>query len=156
MDDDDPLAQYRKGPSTRREKPAAPERPAPEGEGGRRPYLAFDSKDKVVCLDIRRVLGTTHCPTYNYLLNIAYDYEFYRTFVLYFSFMQVKVSGKNLREVVNAIKLRKCEWIQDFHPRDFEPPKEGEPLIESITVEWRDPVMPGREGEQGRAEGSKP
>jgi hypothetical protein len=146
MDDDDPLAQYRRPGAKRTEaKPAEPAK-----EGGLKPYVAFEAKDKLVCIDVRRVLGTTHALTYAYLLDVAYDHEYFTNFVLYFSFMQVKVRGKNLREVITAIKLRKAEYIQDFHPREHEPPKPGEPVIEAIEVEWRDPLMAARDGERGK------
>jgi hypothetical protein len=151
MEDDDPLKEFRRPEARRAEKP-----PEPPPKGGRKRYEAFNAKDKLVCLDIRRVLGATHAPTYAYLLNVAYDHEYFTNFVLYFSFMQVKVRGKNLREVITAIKLRKCEFIQDFHPREYEPPKPDEPIIESISVEWRDPMMTGREGEKDKDEGGKP
>jgi hypothetical protein len=154
MDEDDPLAKFRKAPIAKRSerKPAGPAQAA----GGRGPYKAFDSKDKLVCLEIRRVRGTTHCPTYAYLLNVAYDFEVYTAIEVSFPFMRVRVSGRNLRELVTALKLRKCEYIQEFHSGEHERPGEDQPLIESITVEWRDPLMAGREAEQGRAEGSKP
>ena len=67
--------------------------------------------------------------------------------------MQVKVRGKNLKDVITAIKLRKCEFIQDFHPGEHEPPKAGEPVIDSITVDWRgDPVWKDRDEEQEEPE----
>ena len=148
MEDDDPLAQYRRPGAKRTQKPAEP-----PPKGGRKSYQAFDAKDKLVCLDIRRVLGTTHSPTYAYLLNIAHDHDYFTNFVLYYSFMQVKVRGKNLKDVITAIKLRKAEFIQDFHPGEHEPPKAGEPVIDSITVEWRgDPVWKDRDEEQEEPE----
>ena len=144
-DEDDPLAQYRR-PGVRR-----PERPAPERAGGKPPYVAFEGKDKLLSLDIRRVRGTTHSPRYNYLLNVAYDHGIYETFVLYYSFMQVKVRGRNLREVITAINLHKCEYIQDFHPGEYEQPKPNEPLIEAIMIEWRGPTIDDQDGEKGKA-----
>jgi hypothetical protein len=146
MEDDDPLKQFRRAGSTRAERRAEP----PPPPGTPKPYRAFDAQDKLVCLEIRRVLGTTHAPTYAYLLNIAFDHEYYTAFVLYFSFMQVKVRGKNLKDVITAIKLRKCEYIQDFHPGEYERPKPDEPLIESIKVEWRgEPILTESEKEKG-------
>ncbi len=133
MEDDDPLKQFRRPGTTRAERRAEP----PPPPGTPKVYRAFDAQDKLVCLEIRRVLGTTHAPTYAYLLNIAFDHEFYTGFVLYYSFMQVKVRGRNLKDVITALKLRKCEYIQDFHPGEFGPPTPDEPFIESIKVEWR-------------------
>ena len=146
MEDDDPLAKFRRPGVTRAERRAA----TPPPPGTPKPYRAFEAKDKLVCIDVRRVLGTTHALTYAYLLDVAYDHEYFTNFVLYFSFMQVKVRGKNLKEVIGAIKLRKCEFIQDFHSGEYERPKADEPIIELIEVEWRDPTMAGRDGERGK------
>lgn len=144
MEDDDPLKEFRRPGARRAEK-----RAEPPPKGGRKRYQAFDAKDKLVSLDIRRVLGTTHAPTYAYLLNIAFDHEYFTSFVLYYAFMQVKVRGKNLKEVITAIKLRKCEFIQDFHPGEYEPPEPDEPIIESIKVEWRgEPIETDSDGEK--------
>jgi hypothetical protein len=151
MEDDDPLAQFRRPGDKRGEKPRAPATP-----DGLKPYLAFEAKDKVLSLDIRSVLAPSHSPTYAYLLNIVFDHEYFTGFRLYFSFMVVSVRGKNLRDVVNAIKMRKCEYIQDFHPGEYQPPKPGEPLIESIVVEWRDPMMTRSDGEAGRGGDAPP
>ena len=150
MEDDDPLKEFRRPGARRAEKPAEPPR-----KDGRKSYQAFDAKDKLVCLEIRRVLGTTHAPTYAYLLNIAFDHEFFTNFVLSYSFMQVKVRGKNLKDVIAALKMRKCEFIQDFHPGRYERPKPDEPIIESITVEWRgDPVWKDRDEEREERRGN--
>ncbi len=118
---------------------AAPAWAAPAG--GLKPYVAFDPQDKVVSLDIHRVLGPTYSPSYAYLLNLAYDNEYFTNFVIYYTFLRVEVRGKNLRDVITAIKLRKCEYIRDFHPEEFEMPAEGQPLIESINIVWLDATM---------------
>jgi hypothetical protein len=151
-DPDDPLAEFRRPGDKRGEKPRAPQPPPL----GLKPYLAFEAKDKLQSLDIRQVLGPTHAPTYAYLLNIVFDHEYYTGFMLFFSFMVVKARGKNLKEVINAIKMRKCEYIQDFHPGEYQPPKPGDPVIESIVVEWRDPMMTGRDTKTGKGEDMPP
>lgn len=151
MEDDDPLARFRRPGDKRGEKPRAPETP-----GSLKPYLAFEAKDKVLSLDIRQVLAPSHSPTYAYLLNIEFDHEYFTGFRLYFSFMVVSVRGKNLRDLLTAIKLRNCEYIQDFHPGEHQPPKPGEPVIESIAVEWRDPMLNARDGEAGKREDTSP
>src|SRR5258708_5724251 len=110
MEDDDPLAKFRRPGTTRAERRAEP----PPPPGALKPYCAFEAKDKLICLEIRRVLGTTHAPTWAYLLNISFDHDFFTGVVLHFTFMRVKVRGKNLKELITAIKLRKCEFIQDF------------------------------------------
>ena len=54
--------------------------------------------------------------------------------MLVFNFMTVTVKGKNLRDVVQALKLRKCSYIQEFHPKLFDPPDDGKSIITSIEV----------------------
>ena len=129
---DSPLEKYR-----RQGAPEAPVVTAEPGEPGElKPYQAFDPQDRNLSLDIHRVLGTSYSPSYAYLLNVAYDNEYFTNFVLYYTFMRVEVRGKNLREVIKGIKLRRVEYIQDFHPEEFAPPAEGEALIESIEIHW--------------------
>jgi hypothetical protein len=127
-----PLEKYR-----RQGAPGAPEVIAKPVEPGElKPYRAFDPQDRNLSLDIHRVLGTSYSPSYGYLLNVAYDNEYFTNFVLYYTFMRVEVRGKNLREVIKGIKLRRVEFIQDFHPEEFAPPAEGEALIDSIEIHW--------------------
>jgi hypothetical protein len=44
-------------------------------------------------------------------------------------------AGYLLKDVITTLKLRKCEYIQDFHTGEFERPKADEPIIESIKVQ---------------------
>ena len=143
---DSPLSRFRRQGAPVTEEPAR--RPT---AGARKPYRAFDPQDKVLSLDIHRVLGATYSPSYAYMLNLTYDNEYFTNFVIYYTFLRVEVRGKNLKEVITAIKLKKCEYIQDFHPEEFEPPAEGEPLIESINIVWLDSTMtaPGRSSPTG-------
>lgn len=126
MDDDDPLARFRR----LRDEPL-PTRPKPDTS---RVYVAFDAQDKLISLDIRRTSGASHAPGYGYLLDIIYGARFYTRFVLVFNFMTVTCKGKHLREVVQALKLRKCSYLQEFHPKLFDVPEDGKPIITSIEV----------------------
>ncbi len=85
----DPLEKYRKKPaSTPGEKtpPKAPDE-----------YVAFDAKDQVDRLRIRRADDLTRAPGYNLLLDVVYDSEFGTRFILVFTFMMVFVRGRNFR-----------------------------------------------------------
>ena len=64
----DPLAQYRKKPVT-----APGETPPPKVPDD---YVAFDAKDQVDRLKIRRAGDVTHSPGYMHLLDVVYDGEF--------------------------------------------------------------------------------
>jgi hypothetical protein len=46
----------------------------------------------------------------------------------------VKINGRNLRPIVEALKLHSCEFIAEFDPEDSEPPTDKDaPYIASIT-----------------------
>ena len=56
MDDDDPLARFR-----RLGDKAPPPGPKPDTS---RVYAAFEAQDKLISLDIRRTSGASHAPGY--------------------------------------------------------------------------------------------
>jgi hypothetical protein len=101
-------------------------------------YAAFNTKDKVVRLDIRCGGESTlaHAIAYSYMLNLAYDRRTYSEFFITVSGITIRVKGRGLKPVVEAIKMHKCEFIQAFDAGEFDEPEgEGAPFIESITVE---------------------
>ena len=130
----DPLEKFRKiSPDT------PPEPPYQEESGEGLPeYRAFEAKDKNRRLQIRRVHGATHCPAYSYLLNISYDGEYGTEIVLTYSFMQVKIKGKNLQMLIISLLKNGCTFIQDFDPQYFATPEPNEAFIEWIEVITRD------------------
>lgn len=120
---DDPLAEFRKG---------KPERKAAGAAGRLDTYEAYKPQDKVVALNIHLTAGPSRSPAYHHLLDVAYGRHHYTAFRLIFSFMSVKVTGENLKEVIDAIILRKCAQIQEFNSEEFEPPAPGTPVIRKI------------------------
>jgi hypothetical protein len=130
----DPLAQFRKTPVEAGERAAGPAKPRePEG------YLAFDTKDKVDRLRVRRANAPTRSPGYAYLLDIAYDGSYGTNFVLVFTFLMVLVRGRNLQGIVTALELGTVDFIQEFDPDRWEKPKdETAALIESIEIVVQD------------------
>lgn len=123
----DPLSQYRKTPVA-----PAGQISTPSGEDE---YVAFDAKDRVERLKVRRANAPTHSPGYVFLVDVAYDGTFGTNFVLQFSFMTVFVTGKNLQNVVAALEMSTAAFIQEFDPDRWPKPKdEKAPFIESIEV----------------------
>lgn len=123
----DPLAQYRK------KSPVAASLQAETGEP--EGYVAFDAKDKVERLKIRRGMAPTRSPGYAYLLDIVYDGPFGTNFVLVYTFLMVLVRGKNLQLVVKALEAGTADFIQEFDPDRWEKPKDDKAaFIESIEV----------------------
>ncbi len=123
---DDPLAEFRS---------KKPESKKAAGATGRlEPYAAFKSQDRVSAIDIRRAGRTSHSPSPTYLLNITYGRRFYTRIRIFYTYMVVKITGENLKEVVDALTLRKCSLLQEFHPAEFAPPPAGAPIIHKIEI----------------------
>jgi hypothetical protein len=123
----DPLAQFRKKPLG-----ASADTPPPKGEDE---YVAFDAKDKVDRLKIRRANDPTRSPGYAYLLDVVYDGSYGTNFVLVFTFLMVLVRGKNLQPVILALEMGTADFIQEFDADRWQKPKdEKAPFIESIEV----------------------
>ena len=123
----DPLAQFRRKPLVSAESTTPPKS---TGE-----YVAFDAKDKVDRLKIRRANDPTRAPGYAYLLDIAYDGNFGTNFVLVYTFLMVLVRGRNLQLVITALEMGMADFIQEFDPDRWQKPTdEKAPFIESIKV----------------------
>jgi len=123
----DPLAQFRKKPIVPGSGTAPPQ--TPEG------YVAFDAKDKVDRLKIRRANDPTRSPGYAYLLDVVYDGEYGTNFVLVFTFLMVLVKGRNLQNLIMALEMGTAEFIQEFDADRWQKPAdEKAPFIETIEV----------------------
>ena len=104
-------------------------------------YQAFtfiEKTDKSHRLQIRSAMGSTHAPAYNYLLDVCYDGFHGTEVVLIYSFMQVKIKGKNLQSLTAAIEKHECATIQDYDAHFFTAPKADEAVIELIEVLTRE------------------
>ena len=127
----DPLAAFR-----RKGEAAEPETTAAAAHAGREPYKAFATKDKLRCIDIRtKHDGLAHAAGYTYLTNISYNRHTYGEILLTLSRMLVIIKGRNLRPIVDALKLQTCEFIQEFDPHEFDPPTDQTaPYVEFIEA----------------------
>jgi hypothetical protein len=105
-----------------------------EDLGDPRKYRAYHTRSRSFSLEIRRVLAAWHSPDYSHYYNLSRNANYGDNFVIYYSFMMVEVEGKNLQQVARAIIERRCQWIQDFHAEEHDPPAEGEPVITSIAI----------------------
>ena len=134
----DPLAAFRKKGA------AEPETAAGTAHGGREPYKALATKDKLRCIDIRtKADGLAHAAGYTYLTNISYNRHTYGEVLLTLSRMLVIIKGRNLRPIVDALKLHTCEFIQEFDAAEFDPPADqAAPFVESIEVKLFGPAPP--------------
>jgi hypothetical protein len=126
----DPLARFQKAQLIAHEI-------SDQSKRGLQSYHAFavmEKSDKSSRLQIKRVAGSSHAPSYNALLDICYDGVHGTGLVLVYSFMQVKIKGKNLQALISAIEKHECAYIQDYHEHFFTPPKPEEAFIEAIEV----------------------
>ena len=127
----DPLANFRKRTS---------DFPPSEPSDG---YVAFAAKDRVERLKIKRANKPTHAPGYGYLLDIIYDGNHGTNFVLVYTILGVKVSGKNLQPVIMALLAGTADFIQEYDRSLWPKPADAQaPLIESIEVVVQDNAQP--------------
>jgi hypothetical protein len=78
------------------------------------------------------------------LLDISYDHFQHSAFTLIYTFMIVEVTGWNLESVVHAINFGNCERITEYHAKLYDPPAQGEPLIEKIQITTADEKLMNR------------
>lgn len=98
------------------------------------PYEAFDPKDaKWFCLDLRLANGDIASPTYHFLLSVDSDGAGTQI-ILLFSFSLVKIYGKNLQKVGNALRARKTGFLQEYSQAIFAPPDADAPVISRIEI----------------------
>jgi DNA-directed RNA polymerase subunit RPC12/RpoP len=100
------------------------------------PYKAYDTTGnrKAERLDIRRLLGFSSMPRYNFILDIRYSRDSDKEFVIVCTFYEVVVQGENLKLVRQAISDGKCDYIQDYDAREYAPPSPDQPIITSIEI----------------------
>src|ERR1019366_8497002 len=103
-----------------------------------RTYTAFDIRENAEPLHILRATEPSRFPSYNYLLDISFDHTHQSAFVLIYTFMIVEVEGWNLGPIVHAISFGNCERITQYHPKLYDAPAQGEPLIEKIQITTAD------------------
>ena len=85
-------------------------------------------------LQIRRVLGAWHSPSYRYLMDVVQDGSQGEELVLVYSFMLVKIAGRNMQSIAAAIFEGTCIFIQDYHEKEFTPPAATTPVITKIEI----------------------
>jgi hypothetical protein len=96
-------------------------------------YQAFATKDRLKSLQIKRK-GEVQAPAYAYLLNVISDDERGEEIALIYSFMLVKIRGKHLQEVAQALIMHQCHFISEYNPDKHPQPEPSEPLISSIEI----------------------
>ena len=147
---DDPLTKFTGRAKAAQEagplQPSLPPSLVPSPGDGREPYEAFDNKVRTTSVDIR-CFGSGLCYSIDYAHLTARVFEFLSGEKLSFSGSGYGfvIKGRHLRELVRALNLHTCGFIQDFHPAYFilaEPVDPEPPYVESIEVVALRPVSP--------------
>jgi len=127
--ENDPLAKFRA-------KPINSSTTKLDTSDGLLEYEAFGTADRPPPhFQIRNTKSPTYSPSYHSLVYIAYNELFGDDMVLNFSSMLVRVTGKNLQPIADAIERHKCTFIRDFNPDFFRPPTDANaPFIEKIEL----------------------
>jgi len=133
MADEDILARFERGGGS---TPAKPQQPAvlATAEGELPEYVAYDTQDKLVTIDIIRSTKASRCPMLRNYLDIGYFPWIKTNLTLFFTYMTVKVDGDNLTEIIDAFRFGKCTAIRQYSPRLYLPPEEGKPIINRIEI----------------------
>ncbi|POZ49654.1 hypothetical protein [Methylovulum psychrotolerans] len=97
-------------------------------------YQAFDAKDRSKIIRIRRTNGTHHAPANTYLLDVVSDGGKNQEIAIIYSFMVVKITGRNLQHLQLAIEKRECDFIQNYDAEVFATPESDEAVIDSIEI----------------------
>ncbi len=97
---------------------------------GYRAYGAASGPARPLRLDIRPRDGLAMARLYSALTEIAYDRTGYAGILLVFTGKLVKLRGRNLRPVVEALLAGTCEYVAELG--DGEQVRDGEPVIDRI------------------------
>jgi hypothetical protein len=117
------------------QQPEQPPSRKPETDPDDRTYKAFELHDRADCIEIERVNLPSRLPSYSYLIDVSYDHHHHSAMTLFYSFgMVVEITGRNLYEVMHAIKYRQCDHIRPFNPKRHDLPVAGQSLITEINI----------------------
>lgn len=109
----------------------------PRAEDARDIYVPYEtSSHPQERMRIIRQNDTMHYPSYRYLMDIIHT-ESYDGIVLVYSFLMVKVTGRNLEDLIDHIAQGGVLFIQKFDARKWRWPEEGQPIIEAIEIVTR-------------------
>ena len=145
---DDPLTRFTdkfrpKPPTEPRTPPSAAYGPVPLPRAdGREAYEAFDAKDRAYAhgFDIRcsRNGALSYVIMYSYIHALAYDRRSWTRIFITVSGLAIEIHGRNLRPIVDALRTRTCDFIQEYSEDEHvlpQPADNAAAFIESISVE---------------------
>jgi hypothetical protein len=126
----DPLKVFRRQGIERHTEPTAP------AQSRRAPYQAFTTKEKLGRVEIRMKDGFSHAPGHSFILDVYYEHAEQTGILLVTSFATIKILGRNLLPVAQALQRHQCQTLVEFNPTEYDAPADASaPYIESITVQ---------------------
>ncbi len=138
---DDPLTKFT---SRAKAQPAGPPQPTlppslrPAPADGREPYDAFDNKVRTTSVEIRcHRTGLSYSIDYGQLSSRVFEFLTGEKLSFSGGGYGFVIKGRNLSDLLLAINLHTCGFLQDFHPDHFilpEPVDAKAPYIESIEA----------------------
>ena len=96
-------------------------------------YEAYDKQGRSsLYTDILCVTQPSQSPQSRYLLSVIFSADIDEAFTLIYSFLAVEIKGRNLKAARRAIASERCEFIPEYHEKEFLEPGKDEPMITSI------------------------
>ncbi len=120
-----PLDKYRK----------PTEQPKTPGEDDA--YVAHHTSAQARRLRIRRRKEACSAPAYAHLIDVLSDRETGKEISLIFTHAYVAIKGRNLQEIADQLAAEMIDWIEEYDPKRWPKPPEGEAFIESIEYTTR-------------------
>jgi hypothetical protein len=100
-------------------------------------YIAFTTKTRTARVDIRTRLGSAHALNYSYIIDVMYEQDG-TDLVLVLSFMILRIHGRGLAPLADALRQQLCDRLIEFDPDRYTAPTDPEaPVIESIDIKIR-------------------
>jgi hypothetical protein len=106
-----------------------------QAKGDPRHYQALVTSMKPQRLVIHCASGPSRSPPYIALMDVVFDRRFGASVALIYNHMAVTITGRNLVPVANAICQHRAITLTEYDPAAFDPPGDGDPVIEAVTVE---------------------
>jgi hypothetical protein len=125
--DADPLAPFR-APGARSLSAPLPARP----RSGYQAFFVAMGASRPTRLEIRPKTGMAVARPYNAISEIAYDRGVYTGILLVLPGKLIKIRGRGLKPIVEAVIAGACECLVEI--KDGDQVAEGVPVIESIEV----------------------
>ena len=70
-------------------------------------------------LELRCVLKPWHAPSYHSMLDTVSDGKHGTELILIYTTLIITITGRNLLPLKRAIYSRTCEYIQEYHEKEF-------------------------------------